>query len=201
MSPPDSASPVVIKVGGSLYDLPDLGRRLRDWLEELDTRRILLVPGGGPTVDVIRQLDRLHSLGEEAAHWLAYRGLLVNAYFLKALLPAADVVAGWAECPELWERRQIPILDVHAFAAADDAQPGALPHCWDVTSDAVAARAALVGEARQVILLKSVTVTTTADWTADPGIVDPCFASTLPVGVQAEAVNLRTWQSRRVSGE
>ena len=33
----------IVKVGGSLYDLPDLGRRLRAWLARLEAARILLV--------------------------------------------------------------------------------------------------------------------------------------------------------------
>src|SRR5262249_50947889 len=80
---------VVVKVGGSLYDLPGLGARLRAWLERLPSREVLLVPGGGPAADVVRDLDRLHRLGEEAAHWLALRALSVNARFLAALLPGA----------------------------------------------------------------------------------------------------------------
>lgn len=51
---------VVVKVGGSLFDLPDLGPRLRAWLKTLRTADVLLVPGGGPTADVVRSLDRAH---------------------------------------------------------------------------------------------------------------------------------------------
>ena len=60
----------VFKVGGSLFDLPDLGQRLA-WLAEAQLSTVLLVPGGGPTAEIIRNLDRRHRLGEEAAHWLA----------------------------------------------------------------------------------------------------------------------------------
>ena len=54
-----SSPPIVVKVGGSLYHLPDLGRRLRCWLATLDSLPCLLLPGGGPTADVIRTLDRV----------------------------------------------------------------------------------------------------------------------------------------------
>src|SRR5207248_9110984 len=59
---------LVVKVGGSLYDLPDLADRLRRWLSALAAPRVLLVPGGGPTADVIRTFDQRHRLGEEASH-------------------------------------------------------------------------------------------------------------------------------------
>ena len=38
---------IVVKVGGSLFDLPDLGPRLRAFLASLADEDRLLVPGGG----------------------------------------------------------------------------------------------------------------------------------------------------------
>ena len=45
---------IVVKVGGSLYDLPDLGPRLRRFLDGLDDPDRLVVPGGGAAADVVR---------------------------------------------------------------------------------------------------------------------------------------------------
>ena len=42
-----SSSVIVMKVGGSLYDRPDLGSRLRHELARFAGQPILLVPGGG----------------------------------------------------------------------------------------------------------------------------------------------------------
>jgi aspartokinase-like uncharacterized kinase len=187
---------VVVKVGGSLFDLPDLGPRLRRWLATLDTQSILLLPGGGLTANAVRELDRCHHLGEEASHWLALRGLSLNARFLAALLPNGFVVEGWDGCLPQWGRGMLPILDALAFAEADEPEAGSLPHCWDVTSDAVAARAAAVGGARRLVLLKSVDVPDGLTWAdaAECGLVDPFFARTLVGGCSAQVVNLRTWQ-------
>src|SRR5262245_30988403 len=106
---------VVVKVGGSLYDLPDLGPRLRAWLGQRPELAPLLVPGGGAVVDFVRNLDRRHRLGEEASHWLALRGLTLQAHFLAALLPNAVVVNAPCGCSGLG-RRQIAVLDGYAFA-------------------------------------------------------------------------------------
>src|SRR6185437_15465750 len=100
---------------------------------------VLLVPGGGATANAVRELDRVHRLGEERAHWLALRALALNAHFLADLLPGTPVVTEWS-APG---RRRRAILDCQAFARADEANPGHLPHVWSATSDALAARVAV----------------------------------------------------------
>jgi 5-(aminomethyl)-3-furanmethanol phosphate kinase len=188
---------VVVKVGGSLYDLPDLGQRLQRWLASLETRRVLLVPGGGPTVDVIRALDACHHVGEEKSHWLALEALALNARFLAAILPHAAVVDGWRACPDCWNSCTVPILDALHFARMDEMKPDRLPHSWQVTSDSVAARAAAVGPAARLYLLKSVDVPVGAGWSeaGRRGAVDGFFAQALGSACVAEAVNLRTWKA------
>ena len=191
---------VVVKVGGSLYDLPDLGSRLRHWLGT-DERvqppaTVLLVPGGGPAVDAIRALDRRHHLGEEAAHWLALRALSLNAHFLAALLPLATVVAEAGK-----SGLHVQILDVCAFFQADEARHGGqtIPHTWDATSDSVAAHVAVATQSRRLILLKSASLLDErVDWVeaARRGFVDAEFASMLRTGpseLEVSVVNLREW--------
>jgi aspartokinase-like uncharacterized kinase len=192
MSDIPSSGPIVVKVGGSLFDLPDLGPRLQTWLDSLPTRNVLLVPGGGPTADVVRDLDRWHALGEERAHWLALRALTLNAYFLAELLPNAAVVERLGD----WRRDGPAIVDAHAFARLDEGLPACLPHSWAVTSDAVAARVAVVSRARELVLLKSADPPAGADWraAARAGYVDDVFADVLGA-VPARAVNFWSWQS------
>jgi aspartokinase-like uncharacterized kinase len=185
----------VVKVGGSLYDLPDLGPRLRRWLATLDWPNVLLVPGGGPAADVARDLDGSHGLGEAVAHDLALRALTLNAHFLAALLSAPVCNPPVEPLPI-----GISILDAHAFCAAD-AGPGSLPECWDVTSDSVAARVAVVLDAGELVLLKSVDFPETCDWeeAGRRGLVDPLFAR-IVAGEETgcsvpciHVVNLRGW--------
>jgi aspartokinase-like uncharacterized kinase len=191
-----TTSALVVKVGGSLYDLPDLGERLRRWLEQQPSRQVLLVPGGGPTANVVRDLDLCHHLGE-AAHWLAVRALTVNAHFLAALLPAAAVVSELSACAGIWERGRIAVADPYPLAVADEGRPGQLPHTWEVTSDALAARVALLLGAAELVLLKSVCCPVETDWTeaARRGIVDRFFPRLLaanPAAFRVRVVNLRS---------
>jgi len=186
---PSDARPVVVKVGGSLYDVPRLGQRLSDWLERLAAQRVLLVPGGGVTADAIRSFDRWQGLGEEKAHWLALRSLTLNAHLLASLLPNASVVQHLADCS--WG--QTPILDAHAFCLQDEGQPGALPHRWEVTSDAIAARVATVLGGR-LVLLKSTALPAGLSWeeAGRRGLVDACFAEVVRQHALAvEVVDLR----------
>lgn len=180
--------PWIVKVGGSLYQLPDLATRLATWLRTLDAPRVVLVPGGGAAADVIRHYDRLHRLGDEAAHWLALRMLTVNAAILQGLLPQAVITA-----TPLTEER-LAILDMHAFARGDDRLPGRLPHCWEVTSDSLAVRVAQVSKASRLTMLKSI-AWEGDDWSAAAaaGIVDPFFPEALKhcPDLRVETVNFR----------
>ncbi|HEV3204123.1 MAG TPA: hypothetical protein VGY77_07065 [Gemmataceae bacterium] len=197
----DSPSePVVVKVGGSLYDLAYLGPRLNSWLEENAAGPVILVPGGGPTAKVVREWDRMHSLGEETAHWLALQALTFNgqwlAHLLKVKIPAltSDL--------DGFRQKKFAILDAHGFALADEKRSGHLPHCWEATSDSLAARVAIVWGARRLILLKSVAIPPKMDWeeAGRQGFVDPLFARTVNKGVKSivvQAINFREWQPGR----
>lgn len=155
---------IVVKVGGSLYDSPQLGPALRAFVASLGPSEVLLVPGGGDVADAVRALDRTHALGEEAAHWVALRSLGVTAAFLTSLIG-------------------LRVLDPFAFALEDEARPGALPHTWAVTTDSIAARAALVFGAERLVLLKSVDVPPGTPWheAAERGWVDAHFPEIAPL--------------------
>jgi aspartokinase-like uncharacterized kinase len=192
----------VVKVGGSLFDLPELGPRLERWLERYHTatgRGVALLPGGGAAADVVRDLDRIHRLGEERSHWLALHALTVNAHFLANLLPRAVVVRDEENLRLAGEQGQVPVLDAAAFLAADEARNRGptLPHTWEATSDSVAARLALVLRARELVLLKSARLSPGAQWSdaARLGLVDPVFAGLVrgTAGLVVRLVDFRTW--------
>jgi aspartokinase-like uncharacterized kinase len=166
-------SSLVIKLGGSLLARPDLGPRLRDWLAAHAPRKTILVPGGGRLADVVRDLDRTHALGDDCSHRLALHAMAINADVLAALVPGACIIDGPDLAELVWEQGRTPVLDALAFCESDDANPGALPHTWAVTSDSVAARLAAVAGAAELVLVKSAPppVGDLAAW-ADAGYVD-----------------------------
>ena len=193
--------PVVVKVGGSLFDWPDLKLRLREYLATLVGKNVLLIPGGGPAADAVRAYDRAHGLGKESAHWLALRALSLNAHLLTTLVPQSQVVEGLNAARSVWRRGHTPVLDAFRFARGDEGRSGRLHHSWAVTSDSLAARVAAVAAAEHLILLKSAPMPA-ADWpeAIRLGYVDPMFEIvTRGAAFAVEAVDLRSGRSVTVT--
>lgn len=168
----------VWKVGGSLFDLPDLGPRLSRLLHGWG-EPVLLVPGGGPTADLIRRWQPRHGLSEEQAHWLALSAMQLNAELLAALLPGSQTVSTREEVAACWSRGGIPILRAEAFCRREEArapQP-LLPHDWSVTSDSLAVWVAGRVGCERVVLLKSCPLPRdcTAGEASAAGLVDGYF--------------------------
>jgi aspartokinase-like uncharacterized kinase len=183
----------VVKVGGSLLDLAELGPRFCRWLAGRGAASVLVVPGGGPTADVIRDLDLQHHLGETKSHWLALRAMALNAFVLHALLPRSVLVQSIDQIGEL------AVLDPLAFCLRDEREhPGsALPHSWSVTSDSIAARVAVRANAERLILLKSVDIPEELSWAAAAqlGYVDAAFPGIVAAApsLEIQAVNFRSY--------
>jgi aspartokinase-like uncharacterized kinase len=180
----------VVKVGGSLHDLPELGARLCSWLQTLEADRVLLVAGGGRSADVIRALDRWHGLGDVISHDLALRAMTLNAWFLAAVLKGnVPILNPWRV--HSWSG--IALLDAAAFCTEREVATS-LPACWDTTSDSIAARAAVLLGAEELVLLKSIDSIDGDDWNvaAQRGLVDRLFPSILAgTTLRARLVNLR----------
>lgn len=192
----------VVKLGGSLLDLPDLASRLGEYLHHLRAtgcESLALLVGGGPTTDAVRTLDRTHHLGEAIAHDLALRGLTLNAHFLHALLNQGQLI----------HRRTDPvgppwgILEPWSLLREAEEQQGRhlLPHTWEATSDSVALVLADLLCASTLILVKSVgpagPLNVAGVHPAD--VVDPCF---VPLWrecpqLRVEVVPLREGESTR----
>ncbi|MCS6978050.1 MAG: hypothetical protein NZM31_13730 [Gemmatales bacterium] len=189
----------VVKVGGSLFDLDDLGRRLQVFLQRYTPPQTALVIGGGLTADVVRDFDQRFHLGDVPSHWLALRALTLNSHLLASLVPGCVVVSDLSACQECWATNHTPILDPFAFLTQDEGQPNALPHCWDVTSDSVAARLAELIGADTLVLLKSTSPphgATPNDWAAT-GLVDSWFPRAIRRLQSVRVINFRTWSDEQ----
>jgi 5-(aminomethyl)-3-furanmethanol phosphate kinase len=194
----------VIKVGGSLFDIPNLGARVREWLDAESIRQPLLVAGGGNAANMVREADNLDRLGEERCHWLALRALTFTAHLLAGRLDGAEVISDPGDRDRVWSAGKIPVLDMLAFAVADETRPGHLPHRWEYTSDSLAVRVALVAQIPNLILLKSRSMEPIGDWqaAAADGLVDRAFPGVAAAAAEAlrlSAVNFRRWLVVRAS--
>lgn len=189
---------VIYKVGGSLFTLPNLATRIRDIASQRPGTKPLLIAGGGSTANLVRQWDRIHNLGEERSHWLALKSLRLNQALLLDLLPDAIVVSDKKDAIRAWENGTLPIADAHEFLSAAESCGNRLPHCWDVTSDSIAAWLALRLEASELILLKSTSMPEqgTVHTAIDLELVDPYFPQLADQVRRISWVNLRSDQPK-----
>ncbi|RUL88221.1 amino acid kinase family protein [Tautonia sociabilis] len=169
---------LVVKLGGSLLDWPGLPAAIDAFLKAQARRRILIVVGGGAIVDAIRDLDRIHQLGQERSHALALRAMDLTARVAEGLLPGLTVVELPEELPPCWELGGIPVLAPRRLLDRDDHESASpLPHHWDVTSDSISARIADLLGAEELLLLKSTAAPAGLDLAgaSSLGLVDPLF--------------------------
>ena len=144
--------PLVVKVGGGLLSAEGIDglRRACADVTTLATRGpVLVVPGGGPFADAVRQLDSTVGLGDRLAHRLALAAMDQLGLLLSELLPDATPVSSLA--PPTGEPRLTLLRCAAALADRPD-----VPERWEVTSDSLAVLAAGVIGTRDAILLKAV---------------------------------------------
>ncbi len=183
---------MLVKVGGSLFDHPKLGPVLAEWLAIQSETKILLVAGGGRFANAVRQMDRIHKLGEEASHWAALASLAAPAAVLKAMLEPYNLP------------KELEFIDCLAFAQSDDDKPMSLPHTWQVTTDSLAARIAVVHGCTRLVLLKSLEIPEGTSWdvAAKNGWIDehfPTIANSATFLI--EMVNFRIWLDQTRNGK
>ncbi len=180
----------VVKLGGSLLDLPDLAQRL-DQLRPVWGLRPLVLVGGGAAADLVREWDQLHGLGEERSHWLALDSLALTARLLAALWPAA-CVAQRVNYEAIWGAGRVPLASAREwFEDSLAEQAPTPPHSWLTTTDTIAAWIAAITKAESLWLLKSVPCPASVAEATQLDLVDPHFAERTPAGIPIHWANLR----------
>ena len=164
----------VVKVGGGLLGQAGAFELVIEALTAFRRgRRVLVLPGGGPFADAVRQMFKRAKIGEDAAHWMAVLGMDQYAHALAARLPDAALVDGEGGIAAAVQAARLPVLAPYRWLRAADP----LPHSWEVTSDSIAAWLAGQVRARRVVLIKPAH--------AEPAqLVDSSFLRTLPRGVE-----------------
>ena len=133
--PPHSCLPVVVKVGGSLYNqVPDLVPALM-----APGRPLFIVPGGGKFADTVRD----SRVDDESAHWMAIAAMDQYGWY---------IASQGINATHLLKVPDKPVVFL-PYCCMRKCDP--LPHSWDITSDSIAAWVAdLLG--LDLLLLKSV---------------------------------------------
>jgi aspartokinase-like uncharacterized kinase len=168
---------LVIKLGGGLLPHVEAFEAVLAAIgEAARTLRLLIVPGGGPFADAVRDVHRQHRLSDSAAHWMAVLAMDQFAHLIASRMPASVIVPGEREIADALAVNQVPVLAPSQWLR--EANP--LPHTWDVTSDSIAAWVAGQVGAPRLVLIKP-------PGAAGP-LVDPYFARALPPRVTALAL-------------
>ncbi|GJD57342.1 uridylate kinase [Methylobacterium dankookense] len=131
-----SAAPIVVKLGGSLLGEP---ARLRAWLARLTAGALgpcLIVPGGGPFADAVRNAQGALGFDDALAHRLALDAMGRMAEVFCALEPGLEIVSDLpvpASAPLPVDAQvSSPVRERDRMRVENDpesAEPGALHRC------------------------------------------------------------------------
>jgi 5-(aminomethyl)-3-furanmethanol phosphate kinase len=161
----------VVKVGGGLSAIPGaLDRVCLELARVLRAHPLLIVPGGGPFADAVRQFQSRTELTADAAHWMAILAMDQYAHVLADRIDSAVLVEEPGQVREILSQAKLPVMCPYRWMRSADV----LPHGWQVTSDSIAAFIAGALGAERLALIK-------------PGesgeMVDPYFPTAVPVGL------------------
>ncbi len=96
---------------------------------------IVVIPGGGPFADAVREVDRAIGLSPDAAHWMAILAMDQYAHLLAGRIEGATLVEEPGGIAATLGAGRVAVLAPSRWLRAADP----LPHSWDATSDSVAA--------------------------------------------------------------
>ena len=164
----------VVKIGGSLA--AD-SRRLRSVLRQIaqsSDGKAVIVAGGGPFADAVRQTQRDLSFSDGFAHRLALGAMGAMAEIFAALEPGLSVSRNVDEIRSAHARDRVPVWDPVDLRVGHPE----IPETWDVTSDSLALWLARSLGATRCVFYKSAPCPAwnEADELVRLGLVDAAFA-------------------------
>ena len=163
----------VVKLGGSLANSEELPRWL-DVIAAAGAGKVVLVPGGGPWADEVREAQKREGFDDRVAHRKALRAMGQYAQMLIGIQSGLVAAASMEAIHRVLGQGEIPVWMPYDMVVADPA----IPESWDVTSDSLAAWLAGRLRAQGLALAKSVEVgggRVDAMEMVERGWVDACF--------------------------
>lgn len=144
---------LIVKLGGSLYHSAEL----KPWLTLLshyaENDSVVIVPGGGPFADMVRQAQAQHEFDDQHAHHMALLAMAQYGLLLHALQPSAITI----NTP----KHPLPPGQMAIWLPDDKLlQSDELRQSWDITSDSLALWFAQQHAQSKLVLIKCAPVTT-----------------------------------------
>ncbi|MGN6572559.1 MAG: amino acid kinase family protein [Pseudolabrys sp.] len=175
---------IIVKLGGSQAGSPHVA----SWLDALAAcaGKAVLVPGGGPFADAVRNAQGAIGFDDLAAHHMALLAMEQFGRALASLHAAFALADSMAAITAAMDAGRVPVWTPFALAArAPD-----VPASWDVTSDSLAAWLAGKLGARRLLLIKHGALSGPADARslAARGVVDAMFPQFLEASGAAAAI-------------
>lgn len=163
--------PVVLKLGGSLAESGRLSAMLA--IVRRARRPVVIVPGGGPFADAVRDMQRELGFSDDAAHDMALLAMHQMASAMQAMEPRLVAAETLVAMTRAWRQGRVPVWLPAKLCAGDRR----IPRSWSITSDGLAARLAERLGCAELLVVKSrrVRPKTSAAVLARQGIVDPAF--------------------------
>ncbi|MFB0560954.1 MAG: hypothetical protein ACETWM_07055 [Candidatus Lokiarchaeia archaeon] len=149
----------ILKIGGSLSKNKSTLKKLFNELAKLSKiHKLLVIPGGGHFADKVRRIYHKFNISEDVAHWSAIFAMDQMGFFFSDFHPNIRIV------DEIEKAKQtghgmIPVLIPAKMMLDNDP----LPHCWDITSDSIAAYIAHITGTKKVLILTDVDGVYTSD--------------------------------------
>lgn len=163
----------MFKIGGSLAR----ARELSPWLKGLAAQgggRAVIVPGGGPFANTVRQMQSVWRFTDSVAHEMALLGMEQYGLMMSGVEPGLVPVRQHEEIVTVLRSGQVPVwFPVETLRSVEG-----IPKVWELSSDSLAAWLAGALGAHDLVLVKSVSPLSdscTATALASRGIVDPLF--------------------------
>ena len=164
----------VIKLGGSLYT----SKYLLKWLNILsdcNSENIIIVPGGGPFADQVREADKRFNLDQLHSHNMAVLGMQQFAYVLASLCPKLRLANTVEQIRHYWSQGESIIWEPYPMVMRECN----LEKSWQVTSDSLAAWLADHLSAEHLLFVKSAEMIL-SEFSISNLLKHGCIDSTLP---------------------
>jgi len=125
----------IFKIGGRILDnskdLTTTVAQLTQLYEDQIIKKIILIPGGGTNVNLIRELYNEFQINDELAHWMAIYSMDYNGIVLNKKFPHLNL---FDDLDQLKKEDSIfSIFLPYKYLKNNDE----LPYSWNVTSDSI----------------------------------------------------------------